>query len=75
MYLKTDCSGGDTTQYTDCVPHTNYSAVTSDLNLTYRIIKDRVETFDHPDVENPFKSRLTPLQDDILGGYMVIVGE
>lgn len=75
MYLPKNLSELDPTPYIDCISHTNSSAIPCNLNLTYRVIKDRFEIFDHPDVENPFKSKLTTLQDDILGSYILLIGE
>lgn len=75
MFLKANYSDMVPTQYMNYIAHPNSSTVPCESNLSFRIIKDRVKIFDHPDVENPFRSRLTPLQDDILGGYMLIIGE
>lgn len=39
------------------------------------IPENRTAIYAHPDVINPFTSKLTPLQDDILGAYLIIIGE
>lgn len=58
----------------DTVKHESSHYIAS--NITYRIILDnRTAVFEHPNVTNPFTSKLTHWQDDLLGAYLFIIGE